>query len=212
MLTDQILLLDMDGTLVDTERDLAVSVNHTLVAMGHPPREQAEIKSFVGNGATALLIKALASEEPHRVEAAKQIFFQHYADHLLDHSRIFPGWESVLDADISLVVATNKPERYAKAIVKGLGLESRFDLLVGGDTLAIRKPDVGVAAFIAKQLGVSAERFVMVGDGVPDGQLAKNAGIPFWAVRWGYGSIEELSVFDPLWLDSPADVLRAVTT
>jgi phosphoglycolate phosphatase len=203
-----ILLVDMDGTLVDTQRDLAVSINHTLCKMGHPPRDESEIRAFVGRGATTLLKLALASEQPAQIESARQIFFDHYEGHLLDHTRLFEGWQKVLDSDVRLVCATNKPQRFAARILNGLGLSSRFELLVAGDTLPVSKPDVRVARHIAEALGVAVDSFVMVGDGTPDGKLAQNCAFPFWAARWGYAAEDELAPFDPLWLAQPQDILE----
>lgn len=201
-----VLLIDMDGTLIDSLRDLAQSVNFTLRALGYPERSLAEVRSFVGNGAVALLGRALASAAPAELERAKEVFFAHYDEHLLDHSRLFPGWERVLDGGHTLVCATNKPIRFAEKIIRGLGLAERFALVVGGDSLAVKKPDAGVAAHIAARLGARVDDFIIVGDGVPDGRLAQNCDFPFWAARWGYAAPGELDPFATLWLDSPAQI------
>ena len=205
----RVLALDLDGTLLDSERDLALSVNHTLVTLGLPVRTDAEIKSFIGNGVTVLLTKALDQVTPALLSDAKEIFFAHYRDHLLDNSCLYDGWTGVLESDIPLALATNKPERFARAILAGLGLLPRFGALIGGDSLPVRKPDVGVADHLAQTLRIPCSRLIMVGDGIPDGQLAAAAGIPFWAATWGYSTRDELAPWATLYLESPKDILNA---
>jgi phosphoglycolate phosphatase len=210
LVMQHVLLVDMDGTLVDTLPDLAASMNHTLAAMGQPTRSADEVRSAVGSGAIAMLAKVLASghPDPDQLEKAKQIFLAHYDQTLLTHSRPYAGWAEVLSSDIPLVCATNKSERFAKKILEGLGLTNRFLLLVGGDTLPVKKPDVGVADYIGNKLDKRKENFIIVGDGIPDGQLANNVGFPFWGARWGYSEVDVLAPYGPLWLDNPADILH----
>lgn len=207
-LAQPILLIDMDGTLLDTLRDLAQSVNFTLRSLGYPERSLDEVRSFVGNGAVALLARSMESAAPGELERAKEVFFDHYDAHLLDFTRPFAGWEHVFAGSLTLVCATNKPLRFAEKIIRGLGLADRFALVVGGDSLAVKKPDPGVAAHIAERLGARVDDFVMVGDGVPDGRLAQNCGFPFWAVRWGYAAPGELDAYASAWLASPGDIVE----
>jgi phosphoglycolate phosphatase len=204
------LLVDMDGTLVDSLTDLAASVNFTLAQLGHPARSMEEVRSFVGNGAVVLLTRSLGESSPAETQEARAIFFEHYGNHLLDHTRVFPGWERVFDSDLALVCATNKPERFAKQILEGLGLTKRFSLLVGGDTLAVKKPDPGVSAYITQVVGGSVHDLAIVGDGAPDGALARACGFPFFGARWGYASEAELTPYAPVWLDGPADLLTVL--
>lgn len=203
-----VLLIDMDGTLIDTLRDLAASVNFTLRALGYPERSLDQVRSFVGNGAVAMLAQSMASAAPAELARAQEAFFAHYDEHLLDHSRLFAGWEKVFASGHTLVCATNKPIRFAEKIIRGLGLADRFALVVGGDSLAVKKPDAGVAEHIAGRLGARVDDFIIIGDGVPDGRLAQNCGFPFWAARWGYAPAGELDPYATLWLDSPADVVE----
>lgn len=201
-----ILLIDLDGTLVDSEADLAASVNHALRALGYPERSVSEVRSFIGHGALNMLGQAMASASAADFERAKAIFLAHYEAHLLDTSRVFAGWEAVFETEARLVCATNKSSGFARRILDGLGLTPRFALLVGGDTLAVKKPDPAVAAHVAAALGARVDDFVMIGDGVPDGRLAQNCGFPFWAARWGYASPGELDALATRWLKTPAEV------
>lgn len=201
------LLIDMDGTLLDTLRDLAGSVNYALQALGRPARSLDEVRAFVGQGAAVLLARAMAGGSAAELAEARQVFFAHYRDHCLDTTRLFPGWDAVLAAGLTLVCATNKPERFARIILDGLGLTPRFSLVVGGDTLAVKKPDPGVAAHIAAGIGLAPAGFIMIGDGLPDAELARNAGFPFWAAGWGYVRPGELEPYAAAWLARPEDIL-----
>jgi phosphoglycolate phosphatase len=204
------LLIDMDGTLLDSLPDLASAVNHALAAMGRPVRPLDEVRAFVGQGASTLVRRAMAGGTAAEIDRALEFFFAHYTEHCLDTTRPYPGWEAVLASDLTLVCATNKPERFARALLDGLGLAPRFRLLVGGDTLAVKKPDPAVAAHIAARLGVAASQFIMIGDGLADAELAHNAGFPFWAAAWGYVKPGELESLASAWLTRPEDILRQV--
>ncbi len=206
------LLLDLDGTLVDSLHDLAVSLNHTLHTFGLPERSLAEVRAFIGEGVTVLLGRALATEDAATLEEGRRRFFEHYREHCLDDTRVFAGWEPVLESDLPLAVLTNKPERFARRILEGLGLHKRLAMIVGGDTLPVRKPDLGVLDHMTEALGVARERCIMVGDGLPDGRIAQAAGIPFWAVRWGYGSEESLAPYATRWLADPREIIELTET
>lgn len=201
------LLIDMDGTLLDTLHDLAASVNYALAALSRPARSLDEVRSFVGQGAAVLLSRALAGATAAELEKARHVFFAHYTEHCLDTTCLFPGWDAVLASELTLVCATNKPERFARAILEGLGLTPRFSLVVGGDTLAVKKPDPGVAAHIAAGIGLAPDAFIMIGDGLPDAELARNVGFPFWAAGWGYVRPGELEPYAAAWLARPEDIL-----
>lgn len=202
------LLIDMDGTLVDSELDLAHSLNHALESMGLPHRSHQEVRSFVGQGAITLLVRALATNDPDRVEEARRRFFTHYDAHCMDHTRLFEGWEEVLATDIPMTVVTNKSERFALKILDALHIRERFQLVIGGDTLPVKKPDLGVVDHLSAKLGLERNAFVMVGDGEPDGQLATAGQFPFWGARWGYEELATLDRYQPLWLEHPSDIIR----
>jgi phosphoglycolate phosphatase len=189
--TRRLAIFDLDGTLVDSVDDLAAAVNHGLAEVGLPPRTRDEVRGMIGNGARVLMERAVG---PHRdrLDAALVAWREHYAAHLLDATRPYPGVVEVLArAGRSLAVASNKPGAMVRQILDGLGLSALFaEVLGGGD--APPKPDpTGVRAILSR-LGVAPEDAVLVGDSAVDAATARNACITFVAVTWGLSSREDL--------------------
>ena len=177
-------IFDLDGTLVDSVEDLAASVNHALGLLGLPRRTLDEIRGFVGEGARVLLERAVAPRAD-LVEPALAAWWRHYEDHCLDRTRPYPGIDALLaSAHRTLAVHTNKPGALARRILDGLGLGSRFALVVGGDE-APRKPDPAGVRLIQARLGAAPEATVFVGDSLVDLAAARAAGVRYVAVTWG---------------------------
>jgi phosphoglycolate phosphatase len=178
-------VFDLDGTLVDSRKDLYLAVAHALSELGLPPRSLDEVVSFVGDGAVTLVSRAIAPRE-HLLETAVALWREHYARHLLDHTRLYPGIAAVLgSARIPLAVHTNKPGAMARKILEGLGVLSRFVDVVGGDEAA-RKPDPSGLLGIAFRAGVRPEETVLIGDSLVDRTTAVAAGVRFVPVSWGF--------------------------
>ncbi len=184
-------IFDLDGTLVDSVDDLAAAVNVALARVGLPPRGRDEVRGMIGNGARVLLERAVS---PHAqlLETALAAWREHYAAHLLDSTRPYPGIaEALAGAGRALAVLTNKPGPMARQILEGLGLAGRFAAVVGGGDAAA-KPDPAGALGLLRRLGARAEDAVLVGDSPVDAATARNAGINFVAATWGLSSREEL--------------------
>ncbi len=177
-------IFDLDGTLVDSVEDLAASVNHALGVVGLPRRDLDEIRGFVGEGARVLLERAVAPRAD-LVEPALAAWREHYEDHCLDRTRLYPGIATlVAGAGRTLAVHTNKPGALARKILDGLGLRSRFALVLGGDE-APRKPDPAGVRLIQARVGAAPEETVFVGDSLVDLATARAAGVRHVAVTWG---------------------------
>lgn len=177
-------IFDLDGTLVDSVEDLAASVNHALRVVGLPRRDLDEIRGFVGEGARLLLERAVAPRAD-LVEPALAAWREHYEDHCLDRTRLYPGIAAlVAGAGRTLAVHTNKPGALARKILDGLGLRSRFALVLGGDE-APRKPDPAGVRLIQARVGAAPEETVFVGDSLVDLATARAAGVRHVAVTWG---------------------------
>lgn len=177
-------IFDLDGTLVDSVEDLAASVNHALGVVGLPRRDLDEIRGFVGEGARLLLERAVAPRAD-LVEPALAAWREHYEDHCLDRTRLYPGIAAlVAGAGRTLAVHTNKPGALARKILDGLGLRSRFALVLGGDE-APRKPDPAGVRLIQARVGAAPEETVFVGDSLVDLATARAAGVRHVAVTWG---------------------------
>jgi len=183
-------VLDLDGTLVDTKDDLAAAVNVTRAALGLPAQDPRTLLGYVGNGARVLLERALSASGQARIEEGLDVFMPWYRDHLLDHAAVYPGLRAVLDTlageGAVFSVLTNKPEDMSAKILAGLDLEALCPRLIGGDTLPVRKPDpTGLRQLIAAA-GVEAAATLMVGDSSIDVATGRNAAVATCAVLWGF--------------------------
>ncbi|MEA3062359.1 MAG: phosphoglycolate phosphatase [Sphingomonadales bacterium] len=186
-----VIVFDLDGTLADTAADLAVALNHVLVRLGRPEVPAEDLRHLVGHGARALLRRGLAAsgDAPEElVEAGFPLFIEHYAANICHGTRPYPGVESALDAlresGAKLAVCTNKAERLTHLLLDALGWHDRFDAVVGGDTLAVRKPDT--APLIEAVARAGGGRAAFVGDSITDADTARAARLPFVAVSFGF--------------------------
>ena len=208
-----LLIFDLDGTLIDSSVDLANSVNATRANLGLPPLEHAMVFSYVGNGAPVLIRKALGPEYPDDVVAsALDYFMQHYRAHMLDNTLLYPGVRKALDrfreAGIPMAVLTNKPVRVSQAIVDGLGLHEHFRSVYGGNSFDQKKPHpVGIETLMAEN-GAARERTLMVGDSAVDVQTARSAKVQACGVTWGFQP-ETFAAHPPDFLVHTAEELAA---
>ena len=186
-----LLIFDLDGTLVDTKLDLAQAVNTTRSHMGMAPLENQRVYSYVGNGAPLLIRRALGDQASEaEVEEALEFFLEYYREHYLDYTTLYPGVKESLDrlraAGKRMAVLTNKPVRISQAIVDGLGVDDYFFQVYGGNSFDFKKPHpIGVEA-LRKETGIGRDRTLMVGDSSVDVQTARNAGIPCCGVTYGF--------------------------
>lgn len=181
------LLFDLDGTLIDTAPELAVALNRTLASYGRAPVSGEQVRAWIGDGARALLGKALAGPVP---DAVWQAFAAEYLDCCGTGSTLFPGVRAMLErlhaAGIKLAVLTNKEGRFAHKVLAAHDLLAPFDIIVAGDTLAAKKPDPAVVRHALEALLVTADEAALVGDSVTDVRAAHGAGLPAWIVHHGY--------------------------
>lgn len=195
------LLFDLDGTLADTLQDIAASANHVRQQSGLAPLPLAAVREMVGDGATALLQRALG-ELRHPADDAPfwRLALQRYAEHHEDQCtvtvRLYPGVAAGLErfaaADHAMAVVTNKPVRFAEAIVSHLGLDDLLPVVVGGDSLAVRKPDPAPLRLALSRLGDPPGRGRMIGDGLTDLRAGKAAGLYTIACLYGYRRAQDL--------------------
>ena len=206
-------LFDLDGTLVDSSQDLTSAVNAMLGELGLPTRTRAEVLTFVGDGARDLVTRALPAERSDLVDRAFARFGELYGHRLLDATRPYPGIPAALKrlGHLKLAVASNKPERFCRRIVEGLGVAPYFKLVVGGDSLPVRKPDPAVLLAITQRLGVRPTAALLVGDGAQDIEAARRAGLTSCGVAWGYRGGEALiAAGADVVIDEPLDLLRVI--
>ncbi len=190
-------VFDLDGTLVETAPDLCAALNHVLEAERRPPLAVEEVRTLVGEGARKLIERGLSASGPvptaAEIEARLPAFLDYYADHVADRSVPYPGVPETLaglrDRGLSLGICTNKPYRLTKLLLAALDLDGWFGAVLGGDSLAIRKPDGGHLLAVIEALGVAAAEAAMVGDSGIDVACARDAGVPVIAVAYGYTQV-----------------------
>lgn len=187
----RLLIFDLDGTLIDSQLDLANSVNAARAHLGMGAIANELVYSYVGNGAPVLIRRALGPEASESdVDRALQFFLAYYRDHMLDHTRLYPGVREALDrlheAGKLLAVLTNKPVRFSEALMSGLGLGSHFQRIYGGNSFAEKKPHpIGIDTLL-NDLSATATETIMVGDSSVDIRTARNAGTGACGVTFGF--------------------------
>ena len=184
---------DLDGTLVDSAADLSGALDTVLAEQGIATIPPGEIRNLVGDGALALIRRALArSGTANRHDAGRLLerFLDVYRSRLTRESRLYPGVPEALRTlaalDHPLAVCTNKPEGLARRMLDDLGLDFFGEAVVGGDTFDFRKPDRRTLDAAASRAGGAPGRSVMVGDSRTDVATARNAGVPVVLVSYGY--------------------------
>ena len=186
-----LLIFDLDGTLIDSRLDLAQAVNATRRHMGKEPLENERVYSYVGNGAPVLIRRAMGEQATEaELQEALEYFMEYYGDHDLDFTTLYPGVKESLDrllaAEKRMAVLTNKPVRMSRSIVKGLGVAEHFVQVYGGNSFEFKKPNpIGIEALM-RETGIDRARTMMIGDSSVDVQTARNAGVQCCGVTYGF--------------------------
>ncbi len=188
-------IFDLDGTLADTLYDLADATNSALEKLGYPVHPYESYKKFVGNGVQKLCYRALPDDKKDDTGKLLEIFSDYYGKHFLDKTKLYDGMKNCLDIlmenNVTLAVATNKPQNFARQIVNKLLPEYNFIKILGGCSERPKKPDTAIISEIVSELPSDNQVF-MIGDSNVDIQTAKNAGISSIGCVWGFRGREEL--------------------
>jgi phosphoglycolate phosphatase len=197
-----VLIFDLDGTLVDSKKDLTASVNYIRSRFGLTDLTEHEIARFIGNGALMLIRRALGPQGTEaNVQSGLQMFLSYYRAHMLDSTALYPGVRETLDrlAHCKLAVLTNKPVHFSCSMLDGLGIYKLFDAVYGGNSFDHKKPDpVGIYQILSDTKG-QRERAWMIGDSAVDVLTGRNAGVRTCGVTYGYAT--------ETFQDSPPDYL-----
>jgi phosphoglycolate phosphatase len=186
----RLIVFDLDGTLVDSREDLAVAVNVAIGSFGFPALPHAEISGYVGDGASALIRRALPAGEDGLLPLVLERFLSYYGRHLLDTTRPYPG---VVDGlrkwcgTYRMALLTNKPLAMTNSILTGLSLTGYFFEVRGGDSFETKKPDPQGLLHILRTAGVAPSEAVMVGDAKNDVLAGRAAGTVTCGVTYGLG-------------------------
>ena len=184
-----LMMFDFDGTIADTGADLVNSINYTLTSMRLDPRPPEQIISFVGDGVKKLIERSIGEQYIGRMDEAMTIFSRHYEKHMMDQTVLCPGIEDVLKyfQHKMKVILTNKRHHLTVAIAKSLHIDRYFMEIVGADSTPFQKPDGRVVEHLLEKYNVVPQKAVIIGDGINDIAVAKNAGILSCAYLNGLG-------------------------
>ncbi len=208
------LLFDLDGTLIDSKRDLVQSVNATLRGMGRAELPEDLVASYVGSGAPILISRALGGAgSAAEQQSALKFFLAHYDQHKLDFTKEYPGVRETLEKlrGVPMAVLTNKPVNVSVRILAGLGLAGFFRAIYGGNSFATKKPDPLGANTILSEMGIAAAQAAMVGDSEVDVQTARNAGMISAIVNFGFGTHDREMYPADIYLDRMEELLPLVS-
>ncbi|AOW14504.1 phosphoglycolate phosphatase [Hydrogenophaga crassostreae] len=205
-----LILFDLDGTLIETAPEIADAVNDTLSECGRPGVSQQQVNDWIGHGTRELLIQALAFTDElsaHEVRhsnsfaAIEAVFTRHYQRRCGTRSHLYPHVSETLEAlraaGVKLVVMTNKEGRYTQTVLEAHRMAPLFDRVISGDTFPVKKPSpIGIEACL-KQFATARERALFVGDSSIDVATARAGGIAVWAVPYGYNMGEPIEACQP---------------
>lgn len=217
-----LIMFDLDGTLIETAPEIADAVNDTLTRFGLQPVEQEQVDNWIGHGTRELLIQALAhrtgtSHDDVRsastfptVEAE---FGAHYQRRCGTRSHLYPHVRDTLQAlraqGVKLAVVTNKESRYTQTVLDAHGMAPLFDRVISGDTLPVKKPNPAAIHDCLQRFGVAPERALFVGDSSIDVATARNGGVAVWALPYGYNMGEPIEACQPDRVVADFSVLHA---
>jgi phosphoglycolate phosphatase len=216
----RMILIDLDGTLIDTVPDLAHAVDVMMSRLGMPTRGEHSVRKWIGNGAERLVRRALINAvdgEPDEAlfRKAYPVFLEAYEANVCAHSRPYPG---VVEGLVALKAAgyplgcvTNKPARFTEPLLDALDLSAYFGVVISGDTLQKQKPDPAPLLHAAGFFGVRPEESLMIGDSVNDVKAARAAGFRIVCVPYGYNHGHDIREADPdAVIESLADLPRLI--
>ncbi len=209
----KLLILDLDGTLIDSLDDLTDAANHMRGAFKLPPLSLPQVKSLVGEGARRLVERALPALSPAEQQSGLELFLRYNYEHIAHKTLFYPGvretLERLFEAGLILAVASNKSEAHCREILRLLHSDSLFAAILGADSLAERKPSPEPLLHIMRQFGCSAKECVMVGDSINDMKAGNSAGVLTIGCDYGYGVPEELELADYV-ISSFSEILRII--
>lgn len=212
------LVFDLDGTLVDTAPDLTLVLNWLLVREGRKPVAELSVRHMVGRGARHLILQGMTATgaTPDEAELSRLTtdFIAYYGEHIADASVAFAGVSETLEIfraqGIAMGVCTNKPVGLSRQLLDALGLSPYFSVVLGGDSLSVRKPDPLHLLATLEAMGHKPHSSVMVGDSISDVQAARDAGVPVVGVSFGYTEIPIAELNPDIVIDQFADLPQAL--
>jgi phosphoglycolate phosphatase len=211
----RLLVFDLDGTLIDSRLDLIHSVNAMLLHIGRPELDDGLIASYVGDGAPALVRRALGeTDDPELLRKALEYFLGYYRLHKLDHTTVYEGIPEVLSqlaqpsngVQRLMAVLSNKPVNPSRDIVHALGMGDYFVRIYGGNSFSTKKPDPLGVLTILRETEVAADEALMIGDSAVDVLTGRNAGLWTCGVTYGFAPRSLLEVVPDVTVETPREL------
>lgn len=193
-----LIIFDLDGTLIDSKVDIANSVNYMLTELGLNCLKKETIYSYVGKGVPKLIERSITEKHLDKFDKAISLFRRYYSEHLLDITALYPNVKEILDhfKPKKKAIVTNKDERYTLPILKELAIFNYFEMVICGDSMNNKKPHPEPINAVIDELKADKNRSLIVGDGSADITAGKGAKIRTCGVTYGFGSKEELQAAD----------------
>jgi phosphoglycolate phosphatase len=206
-----LVMFDLDGTLIDSLDDLASATNHMLTTLGRAPATLAQVRSFVGQGARQLVARAMPDAAAAEIEQGLALFLTYNSEHIVEQTRLYPGARETLAAlraaGFTLAVVSNKNTALCRTVLKALAAEEFFTCVVGADSFAERKPAPEPLCKVIAMCGTTAGWSIIIGDSINDIAAGQAAGVVTVGCTFGYGGLAELADAD-FRVDSLAELLQ----
>ncbi len=202
MTSFQLFVFDFDGTLVDTKKDIADSVNRTLKELELRTLDRETLYTFIGKGVNHLMTRSLEGTGYDDLPCAIDVFMRHYEEHLMDQTDLFPNCREILEhfAHKENTILSNKPTHFITQILDALDCRAPFSTIIGGDLMPAKKPDPGGLLHILEQHRMPPEETLMIGDSLVDVATGKRAGVKTCGVTYGHAGRESLESAQPDWI------------
>ena len=208
-----LLIFDLDGTLVDTARDIFFAVNYALQKHNLNKTDEISVINSIGDGAKQLFEKVIPPEMNEKIDSIVEAYFEYYSKHLLDNTHLYSDVENILCHynNKLKVVISNKTHKFTKIILKELNIIKHFRIVLGATVLEKNKPDPLPLNFVMHKLKIKPENTIIIGDGINDILAGKNAGVKVCSVTYGYTKKEKLLEFNPDYIiDSIAELKNII--
>ncbi len=196
----ELVIFDLDGTIIDSLDDLTDATNYMLSKMGKGSLSRERVKKLVGQGARRLVERAILGISPDDLELALGYFISYNDDHIVDKTKLYPNVPAALTAlrecGCRLAIISNKNSALCRKVVNALGVEDYFEVVMGADTIPFRKPSPEPVLKLLRDLGINAENTVIVGDSINDVAAGRAAGVLTVGCTYGYGGLSEVEDAD----------------
>ncbi len=223
-LMKKLIIFDLDGTIIDSANDLADSINKMLIKLNRSTYDTQTIKNWIGNGASALVKRALVGKKDYLdsdidekyFKIAKKTFLDIYKNNLTNKTTLYKGSKELIEnlhhQNKILAIVTNKPKEFVKPILKHFELEHFFDTYLGGNSLKTKKPNPQPLLYILNKYNIKKDEAIMVGDSKNDIEAANNANIDSIAITHGYNYDEDISKYNPTYIVKNFKELQKILT